>query len=218
VQIDKIESMVAAEKRKREAAERERLYNEAIASAERNFKQGRYEQAKDDYRDARNLKPENAGYVDRKIAELDKPATLYIYRKGGFLATSHKYNILIDNQVVCQSENRLKKTVTVTTFGTKKISATIENRTAEVKINFEPCGVYYVRSSVKSDQRNTGKYKTVTETQYKSSGSIFKGTYKSEPAGTITKSVPVTETYYTPILEEVSKSIGKSEYDEIKER
>ena len=217
-QINKIESLVALEKRKREAAERERLYQEAIASAERNIKQGQYEHAKDDYRDARNLKPENAGYVDRKIAELDKPATLYIYRKGGFLATSHRYNIFLDNQVVCQSENRLKKTVTITTFGTKTMSATIENRKAEVQINIKPGGVYYVRSSVKSDQRNTGQYKTVTTPVYESSGNVFKGTYKRTQVGTKTESVAVTETYYTPILEEVSKSVGETEYDAIKDK
>jgi len=217
-QINKIESLVALEKRKREAAERERLYQEAIASAERNIKQGQYEHAKDDYRDAIGLKPENRDLINRKIAELDKPATLYIYRKGGFFATTHRYNIFLDNKVVCQSENRLKKTVTVTDFGTKTISATIENRKAEVQINFKPGGVYYVRSSVKSDQRNTGQYKTVTTPVYESSGNVFKGTYKRTQVGTKTESVAVTETYYTPILEEVSKSVGEAEYDAIKDK
>ena len=217
-QIGKIGSMIALEKKKREAAERERLYNEAIASAERNIKQGQYEHAKDDYRDAIGLKPENAAFVNQKIAELDRPATLYIYRKGGFLATSHRYNIFLDNKVICQSENRLKKVVTITTFGTKTISATIENRKAEVQINFRPSGIYYVRSSVKSDQRNTGKYKTVTEPVYKTTGSILKGTYKREQIGTQTKQEPIKETYYTPILEEVSKSLGEAEYHEIKDK
>ena len=218
-QISKIESKVAHEKEVKAAAERERLYQEAIASAARNFKQGRYEQARDDYRDALGLKPENRDFINRKIAELDKPATLYIYRKSFWNGGStHKYNIYLDNKVVCESKNSLKKAETVTTFGTKTISATIENRKAEVRINFEPGGIYYLRSSVKTGERPTGKYKTVTTPVYTSSGSIFKGTYKSEQTGTKTETVPVTETYYTPILEEVNKSVGEAEYDAIKDR
>ena len=38
------------------------------------------------------------------------------------------------------------------TFGTKTVSANIERRRAEVRINFEPGGVYYIRSDVKTTE------------------------------------------------------------------
>ena len=224
--IVKIDSILSEQKTELEKAENESKYQNAIVLAERNFKQRQYEQAEQNYKTALGFKPENAAYINAKIEEIDRkknePAILYIYRKSFWKedgqSSTYKYNIFLDNNVICESKNSLKKPVTVTTFGTKTISAIIENRKAEVKINFEPGGVYYVRSSVKSDTRNTGKYKTVTSTVYKSEGSIFKGTYKSVPAGTKTETVPVTETYYTPILQLVDKNVGAFEYNDIKDK
>ena len=207
---DKKEKMLAAQKREqeaaereRQAAERERLYLEAIASAERNAKQGRYEHAKDDYRDARNLKPENAGYVDRKIADLDRPATLYIYHQTpkwtgtiNFSTTNTKrYDVYLDNLLVGRTENKWKKIVTVKNVGKKTVSATIEGRKAQVQINFEPGETYYVRASYTAKEVGTGRYTVVNG-----------------------KSTQVTRTEYTPTLQLMDKNLGKSEYDAIKEK
>ena len=148
--IEKENQRIAAQKREQEVAERERLYLEAIASAERNAKQGRYEHAKDDYRDARNLKPENAAFVNQKIADLDKPATLYVYRKGmvdGFW-TPMRLNILLENTLITSAPPNWKTILTVNTFDTKTVSATIYGKTAEVRINVEPGGIYYISSWV----------------------------------------------------------------------
>jgi tetratricopeptide (TPR) repeat protein len=205
-----------------EEAERERKYQDAIESAQRNFNQRKYVQAEQDYKTALKLKPENATFINSKIAEIDRkmnePATLHIYRKGGFLATSHRYDIFLDNVLVGNSKNNWITSIPVSSFGQKTVSATIEGRKASVQINFEPGGVYYVQSSVKSDQRNTGETRTTTSTNYKSEGSIFKGTYKVVPDGKKTTTTAVTETYYTPILQLVDKNIGESEYDAIKNK
>jgi len=65
----------AKEQREREQnqikQELERRYQNLITSAERNFNQKQYEQAKQDYREARTLKPENASYINQKISEID---------------------------------------------------------------------------------------------------------------------------------------------------
>ena len=221
--IIKIDSILLAKKIQKDSAERELMYQNAISSAERNFNQRQYEKARQDYESALKLKPQNTVFINAKIKEIDRkisePAMLYIYRKGGFLATSHKYNIFLDNTMVCESKNNLKEIVTVTTFGTQTISATIEGRRAQVQINFEPGGIYYVESSVKSDTRNTGNYKTQTTPVYNMTlaESIKKGTKRTQ-VGTKTEQVPITETYYTPILLLKSQSIGEREYDSIKDK
>ena len=48
------------------------LYQDVIESAENNFKQRKFTQAKQDYRSALDYKPENASFVNSKIAEIDK--------------------------------------------------------------------------------------------------------------------------------------------------
>jgi len=47
-------------------------YRNLIVSAENNFKQQKYEAAKQDYIEARKIKPENAGFINQKIVEIDK--------------------------------------------------------------------------------------------------------------------------------------------------
>ena len=208
--IEKAKEDAIAERERLEqeaVAERERLYQKAIESAENNFKQKRYEEAKQDYRAALELKPENASLINRKIAEIDKPATLYIYRgvnRNVWTIIPKEYTIYLDNVVVGNSTKNWKTSVKVTTFGTKKISATITNtnkvsKKAEVQVDFEPGGVYYVRSGIESKSVGTGKYETVTDRN----GKI---TYTEK-----------TVLEYTPILELVHKSIGEGEYKAIKE-
>ena len=128
----------------------------------------------------------------------DEPALLHLYRKRRALDLLPKrYDILLDNMVVGVSTNNWKTTVTVNTFGTKAVSATIEGRKAEVRINFQPGGEYYVRSEVSSRTVDTGKTQTIRNRN-----------------GTTTTS-KVTEIEYTPILQLVDKSIGQSELNAI---
>jgi len=47
-------------------------YNDAIASAQRNVEYEFYELAKQDYRRAIEIKPDNKSFINRKIAEIDK--------------------------------------------------------------------------------------------------------------------------------------------------
>ena len=202
-QLEKIENFVAIEKREQKEAERERLYQEAVASAQRNFEQKKYANAKEDYRVALNLKPENAAFIHAKIAEIDKPATLYLYRKRGNAIINLgtvPYDIRLDNMTVGRSKNKWKTSTTVKDFGTKTVSATIEGRKASVNIDFEPGGEYYVRAGYTSRTVGTGKYST-----YKDS----KG---------ITQSREITKTEDTPTLEVVSKGVGRSEYDAIENK
>jgi len=70
--IAEIDRLILEEAAKNARAERERRYNESIASAERNFSLKNYAQAKQDYLTAKDLKPENAVAIDSKIAEIDK--------------------------------------------------------------------------------------------------------------------------------------------------
>ena len=191
--IDEIDRMVRE-------TERDHKYLEAIASAQRNFDQRQYVQAKQDYQTALELKPENADFINSKIAEIDKPALLYIYRKRKVLDILPKrYDIFLDNVVVGTSTNNWKTTITVTTFGTKTISATIDERQAVVQNNFEPGGVYYVRSDVNTETIDTGN--TITTTNKKT--------------GKTTTS-KVIDIQYTPILQLMDKSIGGSEFNAIK--
>jgi len=201
-QLTTVESMIAIEEQERRAAERERLYQEAITSAQGNFVKKKYAQAKEDYRTALKLKPENAFFINQKTAEIDKPATLYLYRKRGNaiinIGNVAPYDILLDNTTVGRSKNKWKTTATVKDFGTKTVSANIQGRKASVNIEFEPGGEYYVRAGYTSRTVGTGKYST----------------YKDKDG--ITRSREITENEYTPTLEVInSKSFGKSEYDAI---
>lgn len=55
-----------------EAIMLELLYQSTIESANTNFEQNQYEQAKQDYNYALKLKPENADFINSKIKEIDK--------------------------------------------------------------------------------------------------------------------------------------------------
>jgi len=55
-----------------------------------------------------------------------------------------RYDVLLDNVVVGNSNANWKTTTTVTNLGTKTVSATIDGRTVEVQINFEPGDVYSI--------------------------------------------------------------------------
>ena len=180
-------------------------YQEAIASAERNFNQRQYAQAMQDYITARELKPENAASINLQISEIDKkmnePAFLYIYRKrtlGGFLVN---YDVLLDNAVVGnRTSNNWKTTVTVSTFGTKTVSATIEGRKAEVQINFEPGGIYYIRGDASPKTVKTGEWDT-----------------RKKRDGT-TERYEKTKIEYTPTLQLVGENVGLSEFNSINDR
>jgi len=128
----------------------------------------------------------------------NEPAVLHIYRKRKTLEIlPRRYEVLLDNAVVGNTTANWKTTVPVNTFGIKTISATIDGRKAEVRINFVPGGVYYLRSEVDSKTVDTGKTRTYTDRNGKTTTS------------------KVTEIQYTPILQLVDKRVGESEFKAI---
>jgi len=198
--IDNI--LLELEKQKAEA-ERERKYKETIASAQRNFDNKQYAQAKHDYRAALEIKPENASFINSKIAEIDKPATLYLYRprpKGSLSIYPQRYEVFLDNAIAGNTTNNWKTIVTINTFGKKTVMATIEGRRAEVQLDVIPGGSYYIRCGIKSRSVGTGVWKTSTDKNGK------------------TTRYEETKIEYTPILQLVTENVGKSEYNEIVEK
>jgi len=188
-----------------EIAERELRYQQIIASAQSNFDLRQLDQAEQGYKAALELKPENAAFILAKIAEIDSirnaPAILYIYRTrdtslGGILGVAPRYDVLLDNAVVGRSTSNWKTTVSVDKFGTKTVSANIEGRRAEVRINFQPGGEYYVRSDFSSTTRDTGRTQTTT---------LFGRTVTTK----------VTETLHSPTFQIVENSVGESEFNSI---
>ena len=137
-----------------EEAERERKYQDAVASAQRKFNQKQYKQAKLDYEAALKLKPENSSFINAKIDEIDRkmnePATLYLYRKRWYegYSTNTRLEILLDNVLIGIASNNWKITKIVNTFGKKNISTTVYGKKAEVQVNVEPGGVYYIQCAI----------------------------------------------------------------------
>ena len=181
----------------------EERYQQTIASAESNFNRKQYAQAKQDYRTALGMKPENASLINPKIDEIDKkmsePALLYIYRprpRGSIGST--RYEVLLDNVLVGNTTNNWKTIVTMDTFGRKTVSATIKGRRAEVKLDVVPGESYYILCEIKSRTVKTGKYRDVKQKD-----------------GT-TKKVEITETEYTPVLKLVAKNVGEPAFEAIK--
>ena len=198
--IIELEKLIVVEEQKRAELEREQRYQEAIESAKKNNDQRRYAQAKQDYQSALEIKPENVDFINSKIAELDKPASLNIYRKRNIVSfLVPRYDILLDNTVVAsRTTSNWKTTITVDSFGSKTLSAMIDGRKIELKINFEPGGVYYVRGNISSETVKTGKIKTITARD---------GTKKTEPE---------TKIEHTPTLQLMENSIGESDFNAIK--
>ena len=62
--------------------ELELRYKNTIASAKRKFEQRQYVQAKQDYQAALQIKPENATFVNSKIAEIDRMFQFLVERKS----------------------------------------------------------------------------------------------------------------------------------------
>ena len=150
------------------------------------------------YKDIEFYREEVARLEREAWERANQPALLHIYRKRKVLDILPKrYDILLDNVVVGNSTNNWKKTVTVTVLGTKTLTATIDGRNAEIQINFEPGGAYYVRSEVDSKSVETGETKTTTDKNGK------------------TTTTKVTVMQYTPILQLVDKSVGESEFNAI---
>jgi len=142
---------------------------------------------------------ESAPNVTSVSVVMDEPALLHIYRRRNRLdILPTRYDIFLDNVVVGNSTNNWKTTATVTTSGMKTVSATIDGRRVEVRINFESGGVYYVRSDVDSKTIDTGRTRTTTNRD-----------------GT-TRTTAVTEIQHTPILQIVDKSVGESEFNAIR--
>ena len=108
-----------------------------------------------------------------------------------------RYDIILDNVAVGNSTNNWKTSVLVTNFGLQTLWATIEGRKAEVRINFQPGNVYYVRSDVSSRSVKTGKINS----------------YKAKDGSTRTIEETITE--YTPILQLMDKRLGESEFKAI---
>ena len=142
---------------------------------------------------------ENEQTINSDVIGDNEPAVLYIYRKRKALDLFPKrYDIFLDNVVVGNSNNNWKTTMTVNTFGTKTLSATIDGRKAEIRNNFQPSGVYYIRSGVDSKSIETGRNKIYTNKNGKTTTS------------------KETEMQYIPTLQLVDTSIGEPEFKAIK--
>ena len=191
-----------------ERAERDIRYYDQISSAQKNFGLRQFDRAEQDYKVALELKPENAAFILAKIAEIDSirntPAILYIYRPrntstiGGILGVVTRYDVLLDNTVVGRTNSNWKTTIPVSTFGTQTLSAEIEGRKAEVRINIQPGSEYYLRCAISSKTIDTGRTRTTTDRNGK------------------TTTTRVTEIQETPILQLMEKSLGESEFNAIK--
>ena len=74
--IAELDRLVAEEERRRQAElrERERRFNTAMQTGERHLQQGRHEDARRYFQNARNIMPENSYRVNSRIAEVDRVA------------------------------------------------------------------------------------------------------------------------------------------------
>ncbi|MDR0436986.1 MAG: hypothetical protein LBH22_01650 [Bacteroidales bacterium] len=151
-QREEQQQQAAEERRQRDIDQR---YQNTIASAERNFNQRRFEQARQDYRTALELKPENAAFINQRIAEISRPATLHIYRPRQFLVLPPRFDVLLGNKVIGRAVPNWKMITTVDTFGQQTISATADRRRGQVHLNIEPGGVYYIRVGVSGTGTDT---------------------------------------------------------------
>jgi hypothetical protein len=127
--------------------------------------------------------------------EVVEPALLHLY---SVRRPSTIFDIYVDNMVVGRSS---RSVVEINTFGRQRVSANIGGRRAEVFINFEPGGIYYVRFGSTSQTRNTGQYNT-TPARRGSDGRVTPGTR-----------TPITETLHTPILQLVDRATGEREFN-----
>jgi len=141
-----------------------------------------------------SITPEN----NDQMTANNETALLYLYRKRKIISLMpQRYDIILDNVAVGNSTNNWKTSVLVTNFGLQTLWATIEGRKAEVRINFQPGNVYYVRSDVSSRSIKTGKINS----------------YKAKDGSTRTLEETITE--YTPILQLMDKRLGESEFKAI---
>ena len=206
--IEYINERIDRQRGEREREQHERQFREEITSAQVNYAQRNFEQAIRHYRRAIELKPENAVEISTRIAavteRMNEPAQLRIYRPRPPLpqrpiSTLVRFDILLGNTIVAQRiSHNWGTTVPVTTFGTQTLSATIDGRRAELQINIQPGGVYYVRAGFSSQQRDTGNTREVRQRD----GS--------------TRREAVTETIHTPTLQLVDSSIGSAEFNAIR--
>ena len=89
----RIQAEAEKQRQETEAKKRQELeqrYQDAIASAQSNFNLQKYEQAKNDYKTALDIKPENAASINPKIAEIDE-----ILRQQAEAERERKYQDLI---------------------------------------------------------------------------------------------------------------------------
>jgi len=127
-----------------------------------------------------------------------EPAIIHLYRpRRALTILSVQYDVVLDNASIGRTANNWKTTVTVSEFGAKTLSATIEGRKAEVNLNILPGGVYYVRCDTSSEIVDTGRTRSSTDR-----------------AGRIVTAA-ITNTLYTPTLQLVDKSIGETEFNAI---
>ena len=200
------------DRRNRDDADRRaREYQEAILLAQRFYAERQLYQARQQYQIALGIKPENAVELGARIRaineELNRPAELRIYRprltvEGFVTGRSNvsiipvRFDILLDNTVVGQrTTNNWRTTVPITTFGVKTLSAAIDGRRAELQINFQPGGIYYVRVGY-------------------SSQSVAGTRNVRQPDGS-TRTEPTTTTQHTPTLQLIDRSIGSAEFNAV---
>lgn len=200
--IEEIDMLIS----QNEAAESELNYQKTIELAQSSFEKRQFTLAMQQFIAARDIKPEEAVFINSKISEIEKimnePATLHLYRKRrnliGFLEP--RYDIILENVVVGSTTANWKTTVTVDSFGPKTLTATIDGRKAEIQITFEPGAVHYLRCDLNSKTVDTGKTTTTTDRNGRNTTS------------------KVTEIQHTPIFQIVSKSVGESEFNAIRVR
>ena len=180
--------------------EREREYNALIDSAQINIEKRKFEQAKKNYLAVLSIKPENSDYINSIIAEKFPPALLHIYRLRGVEGLLVNYDLMLDGVVVAQVKNNTNLTIEVSEFGAKTLSATIGKRSAEVVVNFEPGGEYYLRCGLKSEREKSEPVRFSSRTSLSNEG---------------LRSSVSTNLDYSPTLELTDLSIVEKEFKAI---
>jgi len=149
------EQQAAEAQRQQEEAQRQReisrRYGEAIRSAQTHFNNRRFEQARQYYLRAREIAPENATFINQRLAYIDmrmnEPATLNVYRmrftNGSW--TSTRFNVYLGQMQIGRAAPNWKISVPIHNFGTQTVSVGNTGNRRQVQIDFQPGGVYYVR-------------------------------------------------------------------------
>ena len=188
-QIAVIDDMLLEKEKQREKEELDRRYENTIASAERSFNQRKFAQAKQDYEAALKLKFENANFIYTKIAEIEREMN-----KPAILYIYRKRPKFLDGNIGSERHYDV--------FLDKVLIGRTEDRW-KTSVIVKEFGTKTVSAA------NKRKNATVT-VNFEPGGEYYvSASYTTASVGNIVE--------YTPILQVVDKSIGKAEYDAIKD-